>query len=212
VAEEPLTILIDYRERCGGVAEELVSFDMSIEFRGLEVADYLVGERVGAERKTVRDLHRSIADRRLWRQVAALRADLLRSYLIVEGERIDAGPISRPGIRSSLLAVANLGVIVVRSRSPSDTALWLWRMAVRHQRTTPKPVSRSLPRGLPATPRNILSTLPGMSAVTAERLLDEFGSIAAIGAAKSYDLQRVAGVGPRRAQVLLEILAGECSS
>ena len=212
MATESLTIPADYREKSCGVAEELATLGVSIEFRALEVGDYLVGAGVGAERKTVRDLHRSIGDRRLWRQVASLRTDLIRSYLVVEGNDLDVGSISRPGIRSALLAVSNLGVVVVRSRTPADTALWLSRMAIRHQRTKPTPVSRSIPHGRPPTPTNVLASLPSMSVEIAERLLEHFGSIAAIGSATSDDLQGVAGVGPRRAEVLLEILTGDCSS
>ncbi len=157
------------------MVEELLRLGVTVEVESLEVGDYLVGERVGAERKTTRDLHRCVANRRLWRQAAGLRTDLARAYLIVEGADLDRGSISSVGIRSCLLTVAELGVTVVRSVSVSDTALWLSRMAARHQRSKPRRVSRSLPHGAAPTPVNVLASLPGISRPTAASLLERFG-------------------------------------
>jgi len=207
----PWTILIDHRERGSGVSQALERLGLSIEVVALDVGDYIVAERVGAERKTIRDLHRSIAERRLWRQVAGLRCDFHRAFLIIEGAHLDHGAVSREGVRGALLAVTELGVTVVRSAHPSDTALWLARIAARSQRTKPRRVSRSLPHGRPPTPSNILASLPGISFRAAESLLDRFGSIAGIAAATRTDLLDVPGVGERRADTLLELLSGGVS-
>lgn len=152
-----------------------------------------------------------MANRRLWRQVAGLRTDLARAYLIVEGADLDRGSISSVGVRSCLLTVAELGVTVVRSVSVSDTALWLSRMAARHQRSKPRRVSRSLPHGAAPTPVNVLASLPGISRPTAASLLERFGSIAAVATAARGELLSVPGIGEHRADTLLELLSGGSS-
>ena len=205
----PLTILVDHRERVSGVADQLVRLGVSVELTVLEVGDYVVAEGVGVERKTVRDLHRCVSSRRLWRQVASLRTDFTRAYLVVEGDDIDHGSISPPGIRGCLLAVSDLGVALVTSRSPADTALWLVRMADRHQQSKPRRVARTLPHGATPTPVNVLASLPGISRSTARSLLERFGSIAAVATATRMDLMSVPGVGDRRADTLLRLLAGD---
>jgi DNA excision repair protein ERCC-4 len=202
-----LTILVDHRERGSGVPAALEQLGICTETLALEVGDYIVGEGVGVERKTIRDLHRCIEDRRLWRQVASLRVDFDRAYLVVEGVDLDRGAISRGGVRGALLAATELGVAVVRSKDPSDTALWLVRMAARRQRSMPRHVARSLPHGRKPTPRNILASLPGMSLTTAGLLLDHFGSIGGIAAATHAELTGVPGIGPRRADTLLALLS-----
>jgi DNA excision repair protein ERCC-4 len=68
VTGDARTILVDHRERGSGVPEALLRLGLSTEVLALEVGDYIVAEGVGAERKTVPDLHRCIANRRLWRQ------------------------------------------------------------------------------------------------------------------------------------------------
>ena len=180
---------------------------VSVEVALLDVGDYIVAEGVGVERKTVRDLHRCVANGRLWRQVAGLRQDFTRAYLVVEGHDIDDGRISLAGIRGCILAVTDLGVAVLRSRSPADSAQWLMRMAARHQRCRPRRVARSLPQGHAPTSVTVLASLPGMSRLTARSLLERFGSIAAVAAASRTDLMSVPGVGERRADTLLGLLS-----
>jgi ERCC4-type nuclease len=207
VTPDPLTILVDHRERGSKVPGALERLGLSIELVALQVGDYIVGDRVGAERKTVRDFHRSIANRRLWRQVASLRVDFERAYLVVEGNDLDRGPVSQAGVRGALLAVTELGVAVVRSRDYSDTALWLARMAARCQQRKPRQVARSLPHGRAPTPENVLASLPGMSPVAARNLLEHFGSIAGIASASRAELKSLSGIGDRRADTLIGLLS-----
>jgi ERCC4-type nuclease len=201
-----LTILVDHRESRSPVPVELARLGLSLEFLELKVGDYVVGGRYGAERKTVRDLHRSIANRRLWRQLASLRVDFVRAYLVVEGNDLDRGSISRAGVRGALLTVMDLGVAVVRTRDAADSALWLARIAARRACRTPRVPARSLPHGRAATSENILAAMPGMSLITARELLKRFDSIAGIASASAADLKSVRGVGVRRAETLIELL------
>jgi ERCC4-type nuclease len=138
--------------------------------------------------------------------------DLERAYLVVEGNDLDRGMISGAGVRSALLATIELGVAVVRSGDPGDTALWLARMAARHQGRKPRHVARSLPHGRAPTPQNLLASLPGMSPTTARNLLDHFGSIGAVAAATRTELTSVSGIGRRRAATLLALLSDETRS
>jgi len=57
------------------------------------------------------------------------------------------------------------------------------------------------------SPAGVLATVPGVSPVTANRLLSRFGSIASIAAASESDLQAVEGIGPRRAADLHRVLS-----
>ena len=208
MAPEPVTILVDHRERCAQVREELGRLGVVVEDAVLPVADFIVAERVGVERKTIRDLHRSIANRRLWRQVASLREDFAKAYLLVEGARLDAGPISRVGVRGALLSVIELRIVVIRSTDPYDTAVWLSRIAAHNRSGKPRPVVRSVPHGRRPSPENVLATLPGISLPVARVLLREFGSIGGVAAATQSELLSVSGIGNARAATLLRLLSG----
>ena len=75
----------------------------------LPAADYLVADGVGVERKTVADFHRSLACGRIWAQLRSCRAELARTYLLVEGQDLDRGRVSVGGVRGALLEIGITG-------------------------------------------------------------------------------------------------------
>ena len=56
------------------------------------------------------------------------------------------------------------------------------------------------------SPAGVLATVPGISPITANRLLARFGSIAMIAAASESELQEVVGIGSTRAAELHRML------
>jgi Fanconi anemia group M protein len=173
----------------------------------LGVADYLVGDEIGVERKAVLDLHHSIHNRRLWSQLRGYRLRLKRLYLLVEGRKLDDGPVGAAGIRGALLEIGDRGVTVIRATDTIDSARWILRLAVRAQRRGSVPNARPR-RYRPATSAGgIVAVIPGIGPRTAQRLVSEFGSVAEIAAATPDDLCRVHGVGPTLASRIHDALS-----
>ena len=199
-----MTITVDVRERRSDVPEALAALGVPISCVTLAVGDYAVGDRV-VERKTVADLHRSLVGGRLWGQVGALRRDPRRAYLLVEGPDLDAGLVPARAMRGALLKVIDNGIRILRTESPADTALWLSVLARQEQhRATPRP--RIGQRPIVKSPVGLLSAIPGIGIDQAKNLIAEFGSIAAIARASESDLRCIRGIGPRRAQSLIQAL------
>lgn len=199
-----MTIVADVREASTGVGAALVALDVHVVWRRLRVADYVLAGDVGVERKTVSDLHASTIGGRLWRQVTAMRRTFARSYLLVEGVNLDGGPLSVDAVRGALLEVADQDVVVLRSLSSRDSAVWLRRLACRADRTDHRPRRRGYPRA--ATQVALLSSIPGISPAVATALLARFGSLAAIAGADVVELQEVSGIGPTRAGTVRRLL------
>jgi ERCC4-type nuclease len=198
-------ILVDHRERDSDVIHHLRERSIEIELVSLPLADYVLAPNVGVERKTVRDLHRSILDGRLWTQIASLRADLGRPYLVIEGVTLDGGRISRAGVRGAMLSVAELGVSILRSTDAADTALWLEQLARRSGRHASSVPRRSRHRP-GVTAASVLASIPGISLTTARLLLDRFETVSSIATAEASELMTIPGIGERRAETLLRIL------
>jgi ERCC4-type nuclease len=199
------TILVDIEERRSAVPGHLEALGVAIELVGLPEGDYVIGD-CAIERKTVADLHRSVATGRLWQQVAALKS-LSRAYVLVEGINLDAGPITAAGIRGVLLQVMDNGLAVIRSSSSRDTAAWLRLLAVRNDRPHVARGRRRRRRAV-VSPGGVLAAVPGISPVTGHALLARFGSLAGVAAAPVEQLQEVDGIGPRRADALRRALVG----
>jgi Fanconi anemia group M protein len=179
---------------------------VSTEIKRLPVADYKAG-RALVERKSVRDLHLAIIQGRFWPQIGRLSRTPLRPYLLIEGVDLDAGALSAASVRGALLAVDELGIGVIRTAGPEDSALWLKILAGRGHRRRRTTRSYAQRPAQAEAAEAMLAAVPGISTVTAEALLNHFGSVAAVIAAGPAEWLSVRGVGPKRVQALSETLA-----
>ena len=207
-----LTIVVDGGEMRSGVPAAVARLGARVDVAALPVADYLVADGIGVERKTVTDLHRSIDDGRLWAQLGVCRRSLDRTYLVVEGVDLDRGCISPTGVRGALLEIGDRGVTVVRSNDCEDSASWLVRMAVRAQRAR-GPGSR-MPRRFrrARSAQVLLAEIPGIGPETARLLLERFGDVRGVADASEQLLTSVRGVGPGRAAALRTVLVASGTS
>jgi DNA excision repair protein ERCC-4 len=203
------TVVADIREEFCGIPAELERLGARVAIRRLVAGDYMVGTGALVERKRVRDLHLSLVGGRLFRQLGDVRTSCRMPYLLVEGLRIDAGPLPVNAVRGALLAAADLGVTVLRSESADDSALWLLRLAARRQRSDThrngRPLYAQRPQARPDhVPEAILAAIPTISTGSARALLNEFGSVEAVLTASSEELMCVPGIGAERVRRLKE--------
>ena len=200
-------VTADVFEDGSGVPSSLQQLGAQVVVEALPAGDYRIDGGVLVERKTVADLHGSLARGRLWSQVGRVRDVGVLPFLFVEGDDLDAGPRHPNAIRGCLLAIADLGIAIVRTRDPDDTALWLHRLAIRQERrrSGSRPAERRLrpPPGVTA-----LAGIPGISDNTARALIDRFGSVEQLLAAGPERWADVDGVGPVRAHALATALLG----
>jgi len=205
--ETAVAITSDVFEEGSGVPASLQRLGAEVAVEPLPSGDYRIDGGVLVERKTVADLHGSLGRGRLWSQIGRIRDAAVLPFLFVEGPDIDAGPRHPNAIRGCLLAIADLGVAVVRTQDPDDTALWLHRLALRQERrrSSLKTAERRL-RPLPGV--SVLAGIPGISDATAHALLERFGTVERLLAAGPERWSEVDGIGPVRAHALAAALRG----
>ena len=78
-------VIIDERERASKVPELLRELGVIVDFRMLEIGDYIL-PGYAIERKEIRDFLRSIFSRRIFDQAMRLREVYENPILIVEGD------------------------------------------------------------------------------------------------------------------------------
>jgi ERCC4-type nuclease len=166
-----VTIDADVGELRSGIPEILRAIGMEVRVSQLVASDYLVGAEIGIERKSVLDLHVSIRNRRLWSQLHAYRSALRRLYLLVEGRRLDDGPVTDAGVRGALLEIGDRGVTVIRAVDARDSSLWIARLAVRAQRSGVPPRPRPRLYGRVTEPVDIVARISGIGPSKARSLL-----------------------------------------
>lgn len=199
-------VAADVFERGSAVPAALLRLGARVTVEPLAAGDYRIAGGVLIERKTVADLHGSLARGRLWAQVGRIRDAAVSPFLLIEGDELDAGPRHPNAIRGALLAIADLGVAILRSRDPADSALWIHRLAVRQVRraqgrSRPEVAAAMSPPGVA-----VLAAVPGISDRTASALLERFGSVGGVLKAGPERWAEVDGIGSVRAHALAAAL------
>jgi ERCC4-type nuclease len=205
-----IVVYVDNRELRSGVPKHLKGLGADVEIRTLDVADYVVSEDVGIERKSANDFIQSIIDGRLFDQVERLKRAYEKPVIIIEGELYGIRNVHPNAIRGAIAAVTlDWGVPILFSSGPEETAQFIYLLAKREQEERKKEVRlRSEKKALTLAERQrlIVEGLPNVSATLAKRLLKHFGNVERVFTATEEELKEVEGIGPKKAKEIRRVI------
>jgi ERCC4-type nuclease len=210
----PIHIRIDTQEQRSGIPTLLAAMpQMHVELTPLRVGDYDVGgdPRRVFERKTASDFLCSLAQGRLFTQLAAVRKSCFAPILLLEGDPLRVGHSQmRPeSIRGALSYItAAMRVPILPSSGPADSAHLVYAAAKQCQigRSTHGPAVGRRRASLSERQMQIVLSLPGIGPVTAHALCARFRSLHDLLGADAAQLSTVPGVSPARAAELEQLL------
>jgi ERCC4-related helicase len=216
VRSDVVQIIADTRETASSVLAALNDLGVGVKFEQLGVADYIVSDQVCIERKSTSDFASSILDGRLFEQALNMRRTYRRPILIIEGENIYASSLNPESIRGALISLAvDYGIPILWSRSASETALMISRIATREQREMgrPKPIIRDVRKPVfdNELKEYIVASLPGVDSIRAKKLLKNFHSVSAVFNASVSELEALDGIGEKTARRIKQIVEEEYS-
>jgi excinuclease ABC subunit C len=110
-------------------------------------------------------------------------------------------------VGGALLALAELGVHVLRTTDEDDSVSWLILLARRARGDADRPVYAQRPKKSRDASEAMLAAVPGISVQSARALLDRFGSVGDVLAAGEESWLSTPGIGPKRAAALTQTLA-----
>ena len=205
-------IIVDERERPSGVPEELRSLGAPIEYRVLDVADYVVGS-YAVERKSVRDFVSSLYSGRLFDQAQRLGEAYRTGMLVVEGDLWDElkhvrNPRSLWGALIS--SVLDFGLNIFFTPDGKQTAQFLFTLGKggRHPKGSGGPpivVKKPRSRDVNRFQLSVLASLPGIGPQMAGQLLLHFGSLRRVFSASMTEIAVGAGLGRSKALALTKL-------
>ncbi|NJE85722.1 DEAD/DEAH box helicase [Thermococcus sp. CX2] len=205
-----IVVYVDSRELRSGVPKHLRELGAEVEVKTLDVADYVVSEEVGIERKSANDFIQSIIDGRLFDQVERLKRAYEKPVIIIEGQLYGIRNVHPNAIRGAIAAVTlDWGVPILFSSGPEETAQFIYLLAKREQEERKKEVRlRSEKKALTLAERQrlIVEGLPNVSATLAKRLLKHFGNVERVFTATEEELQEVEGIGPKKAREIRKVI------
>jgi Fanconi anemia group M protein len=203
-------IVVDDRETSSKVVEHLHALGASLSVRRLSYGDYMLGDRIVAERKTTRDFVDTLVERDLFGQLKGLSGHVLRPILIIEGGDLYTERDVHPNaLRGALAAIAvDLGITLFFTRNPEETAQMLIVLARREEEGGEKrgqlPVRKAY-QSVKEEQERIVGSFPEIGLKNARFLLGHFGTIQAIANARSEELAGVKGIGEKKAKRIFDL-------
>jgi Fanconi anemia group M protein len=214
-----LKIIADHRERKSGIIRELVKHKVEVEEQQLITADFIIQTKdsndqiktIGIERKTQMDFINSMIEKKITKQLIALKENFDIPILIIEGSYNlytirNFHPNSIRGMLSSI--AIDYQIPIIYTRNYRDTASLLVVMAKRMEK--PHTMITLLKRRKPLTLKEqqelLIETLPGIGPSLAKSLLKEFRNVKIILNASEEELQRAEKIGPKKAREIFKVI------
>ena len=202
----PLRVVADEREKASGVPDELSKLNVRVYFSRLPVADYVLSPELAVERKAVRDLVSSVYDGRLFSQAARLSGSYAKPFLLIEGDSKEVEKHAK-NLKSFYGAIANVtiayGLRLLYTANPKETATAIEELLVQGRA---KPLAR-MPTETPPKSKTLsqqqvymVSSLPGVGAKLAEKLLAKYGTPRRVMSLTPGELAMTQGIGWKRAE------------
>jgi len=214
-------VIVDERERSSGVPESLRALSLQLDYRLLEIGDYVVSSDVAVERKAGRDFVKSLYSGRLFDQARRMRQFYSRPVLVAEGDLqllIGEGTKPRAFWGALTTLVVQFGMSVFFTANAQQTADLICALVRRIGLTRPPrgPWVRKKPRVATLDTKrmqlSLVATLPSIGPKLAERVLLRFGSVRRVFGASAAELSSVRGLGRVKAERIVRFLDSEYSA
>ena len=205
-------LIVDEREKASGVPDNLRRLGARVEFRLLDVADYIIGDRA-IERKTTDDFISSLFSGRLFDQAKRLSEAYGMPLMVVEGDiQTLLDKISRPRVFwGSMLALVlqyNVRPFFTLDAQQTSELIFTYALHLSSAKRRAPPIIVKKPRISTETQAQLLivESLPAIGPEFADRLLQRFGTVRRIFEASLGELAIRGGLGRSRAQKVSSIL------
>ena len=209
-------VIVDERERDSGVPSILKALGLQVDYRVLEIGDYVVSADCAVERKAGRDFVKSLYSGRLFDQARRLRQFYARPVFVAEGDlQLLIGESAKPrAYWGALTTLAfQFGMTVFFTGNTRQTADLLCTLTKRSRLAHPPtgPWVQKKPKAIDVqkTQLSLVALLPAVGPKLAERMLLRFGSARKALSASIAELCTVKGLGRAKAEKIAGLLDAE---
>jgi Fanconi anemia group M protein len=200
-----ILIVVDYRER--EIISLLKNLGAIIKEDNLPIGDFVVSSRTAIERKSHSDFISSIIDGRIFEQMENMQKYYEKRIVLIEGysDRF----INENAYKAAVATLATSGITLLSTKSHQDTAKTIFWIAKKEQQENKIPIAVKVGKK-PVDSRKqkefLVSSIPGISSVLAQRLLKEFGSVEKIFVANEEELKKVKGLKEKTAKSIRKLI------
>lgn len=211
-----ITVFVDHREKPSSVARILEKRQACVKEMQLDVADYVISDRIAIERKTVQDFLNSVIDQRLFEQMRRLSDSYEKPILVLEGSPArlySERNMHANAIRGALSSIAiDFGIPILWTENALETAEMIYWIAYREQagqkrQPSVRPCKKS--SGLARNQEFLVAGLPNVNSKLSRRLLSHFRTPKEVFSASEERLMQVEGLGRERVRKIYDMLNRE---
>jgi len=206
---EQFEIVCDNRETASPVVRNLSLMGVNLRLEQLSVADYVISNRVGIERKTSKDFTDSLKDGRLFKELKTLMEMYERSILVLEEDPFTDSNLSDNAIYGAISSIIlNFGIIIYKTKDAKETAMFLYQLAKKEQTESSSTLKLRFDKAPIENSRlleYIVAGIPGVNALRAKNLLNELKTLQNIFLADIPDLTKVENIGKKIGQEIYKI-------
>ena len=217
-------LIIDSNERgllCESVERKAHKAGLTVSRQPLVVGDYQLGGAC-VEAKSIGDLFQSSHSGHLWRQLDNMDANYERFFLVVHGDiskyiamaknngkrNISYSQVHNELIGTIARLMSDFDCQVFYCNNVSEAASFIVRLHDKLHKPASKHGAQTIRRVASNDLRlDVLMTVPGIGQETAEKLLEQCGSIEEMCFPES--LKQVKGLGDTRRKMLIDVLTSE---
>ncbi|HIE18951.1 TPA: heavy metal resistance protein CzcA [Candidatus Bathyarchaeota archaeon] len=203
-------IIVDKREKPSGIPRLLRELGMTVDFRMLEIGDYIL-PGYAIERKEIRDFLRSIFSRRVFNQAQMLSEVYENPILIIEGDistvlENKIIPAAFWGALSTLAFDYELSIFFTPDTVQTPNLIYTLRrkrsLGFKGSLVKAKPKFEDAEN----MQIQIVASLPGVGPKLADRLLSEFKSVRRVFTATAAELSVIKGISRKTSYKIKRIL------
>lgn len=214
--EKRLRICVDSREAANKNGKKIVEImnrlGAEIIVKKLDFGDFLVGEDVAVERKTIHYLVGTLTQRFLFDQLFRMKEAYPQSFLLIEGYMGVLRKFRRitpESLNGALFALVQGNIPVVPTIDYKDTAIFLVTAAkqlLKEGRETAVIRHRPKAKNIKDKQLYAVTGLPLVGPVLAEKMLKKFGSVRKVFCSSKEEFMEVDGVGSLITSGIMEVL------
>ena len=208
-------IIIHVALKDNPVANVLHELGVEVKYISLRQGEFVLSPEVGIKYMTRSNYLNGIKSRSIYRDIVELKREYSRPIIIIE----DDNTISVPGVDMTQIQTAVLFISVLNripiifAANEIESAQLIFMMSAQvgsgltfdsDNKTSPNKGNGEISPTTGDKRRSIIENIPEVGPGLAKALLNHFGTLSKLFAAGKKDLQKVEGIGPKRAKVIYD--------
>jgi len=208
-----VTIVADAAQKGNAILDALAEKKARVVYANLQIGDYQITDNIYVSYMSTETFVRSLADKRLYRQVLELKRSCPEPLLIVEGESVYEQNGTNVNVINGALAFISVlnRIPVIFTSDPEESSDILFMATNQMQFGLGYEVhpedQRKKKREFKELQQDVLTSLPNVGPVLAKAIVKQFGSLQAAFAADQAAWSEVTGIEEGQAAILTELSA-----